>query len=258
MRSSLAISVSVWKALVLREALARLFSRRAAWFWLLFEPMAHIAFLMLLFSTIRVRHVGGIETPLWIMIGLCTFFFFTRAERQASNAVGANRALFAYRQVKPVDSVLARCFLEGAIMVVVSALIFALAGLYGLHAVPVDALRLLATVLAMWLIGAGFGMLNCVAEELTPELGRLLGMMNRPLYLASGLVFPIGSLPPEYRDWLMLNPLAHGLELARLGFAPFYHAVPGTSLAYLWLWAAGLVLAGLLFQVGFSKRLVMQ
>lgn len=250
--------MSVWKALVLREALARLFSRRAAWFWLLLEPIAHIAFLMLLFSTVRVRHVGGIDTPLWIMIGLCTFFFFTRAERQASNAISANKALFAYRQVKPVDSVLARCVLEGAIMTVVSVLIFALAGLAGLGVLPADALQLLGAVVAMWLIGAGFGMLSCVAEELTPELGRLLGMLNRPLYLASGLIFPIGSLPPAYRDWLMLNPLAHGLEVARLSFTPFYHAVPGTSLAYLWLWAGGLLLVGLLLQVGFAKRLVMQ
>lgn len=258
MRSSLAISVSVWKALLLREALARLFSRRAAWFWLLFEPIVHIAFLMLLFLTIRVRHVGGIETPLWIMIGLCTFFFFTRTERQASNAVSANKALFAYRQVKPVDGVFARSVLEGVIMTVVSVLIFSLAGLYGFRVLPVDSLQLLATLLAMWLIGAGFGMLSCVAEELTPELGRLLGLLNRPLYLASGLIFPIGSLPPAYREVLMLNPLAHGLELARLSFAPYYHAVPGTSLSYLWFWAAGLLLAGLLFQVGFAKRLVMQ
>jgi capsular polysaccharide transport system permease protein len=36
-RTSLAITLSVWKALFLRESLSCLFSARAAWFWLLAE-----------------------------------------------------------------------------------------------------------------------------------------------------------------------------------------------------------------------------
>src|SRR3546814_2028028 len=37
------VTLSVWKALLLREALARLFSGRASWFWLIAEPILHMA-----------------------------------------------------------------------------------------------------------------------------------------------------------------------------------------------------------------------
>ncbi len=104
-RSAFVITLSVWKALLLREALGRLFGRRAAWFWLLLEPLFHVGYLMLIFTVVRVRHVGGIATALWIMIGLVAYFMFQRASRQSMNAVGANFPLFVYRQVLPVDSV---------------------------------------------------------------------------------------------------------------------------------------------------------
>ena len=107
-RNALAITLSVWKALLLREALGRLFGRRAAWFWLLLEPLFHVAYLMTIFTVVRVRHIGGIATPLWIMIGLVAYFMFQHASRQAIHAVGANLPLFVYRHVLPVDSWLVR------------------------------------------------------------------------------------------------------------------------------------------------------
>ncbi|HSW20795.1 MAG TPA: hypothetical protein VLJ86_26470, partial [Ramlibacter sp.] len=64
-RSSLQITLQVWRALLLREALARLFGRRAALAWLLLEPLAHIGFMVFVYTVLRVRHVGGINTVLW-------------------------------------------------------------------------------------------------------------------------------------------------------------------------------------------------
>jgi capsular polysaccharide transport system permease protein len=54
----------------------------------------------------------------------------------------------------------------------------------------------------------------------------------------------------------MLNPVAHGLEAARLGFAPLYGAVEGTSVGYLYGFATTLLALGLALQVRFSMRLL--
>jgi capsular polysaccharide transport system permease protein len=255
-RSRIAITLSVWNALLLREALSRLFGRRVAWFWLLTEPVFHIAYLMFLFAVVRVRHVGGIDTPLWIMLGLLGYFMFQRPSRQAAGAITANRQLFAYRQVLPVDTVISRALLEGFLMVVVTLLLLVGAGAFGFEVWPDDPLRALVALLGLWCCGLGFGLLSSVAIELTPELGRVLNMLTRPLYMISGVVFPIGALPPPFRDWLMLNPLAHALEAIRLGFAPYYHAVPGVSMGYVFGFALVLLVAGLGMQVAFERRMV--
>ena len=69
-RSSWHITLSVWHALLLREAVSRMFSRRSALLWLLLEPVVHILVLALIFSAIRVRHIGGMDTGLWIAAGM--------------------------------------------------------------------------------------------------------------------------------------------------------------------------------------------
>lgn len=255
-RSSAAITFSVWKALFIRESLARLFSVRGAWFWLILEPIYHIAYLMAIFVVIRVRHIGGIETPMWIMVGMLVFLTFRRAGTQVANSVNANQALFSYRQVKPLDAALVRGLLEGFIMSIVTMILFAAAGLAGFKIEPADPLLMLKAFAGLWLLGLGYGLLLSVAVELVPEVGRIAGLAMTPLYFASGTIFPIATVPQPYQDALMLNPVAHGLEAARLGFSSYYHAVPALNLSYLYGWALVLVFAGLVFHRRFAAALL--
>lgn len=255
-RSPGAVTYSVWKALFLREAVNRVSGRRAAWLWLLLEPVAHIVFLMFVMTVIRLRVVGGIDTPLWIMVGLLAFFVFRRTATQGMNAIGANQALFAYRQVKPVDTVLVRAGLEGFAMVLIATILFVGAGLFGLQIIPADPLAVLEATFGLWLVGLGFGLITSVATELVPEIGKLIGLVLTPLYLFSGVIFPIAKVPPPYRDWLLLNPLVHGLEATRLGFAPHYEAVSELSIGYLFGFALVTIFLGLVLHVRFALRLV--
>lgn len=254
-RTSTDVTLSVWKALFLREALNRLSRERAAWLWLLLEPVAHIVFLIFLFLTIRIRVVGGIETAVWLMVGLMSFFMFRRTAQQAMNAVGANRALFTYRQVKPVDAVLVRAGVEGFLTILITIILFTGGGVYGFEVIPADPLAALGAFFGMWLIGLGFGLIASVASELVPELERIIDVVIQPLYFLSGVIFPLAIIPPPYRDWLMLNPLAHGVEAARLAFAPHYNAVPETSIAYMYGCALAGVFLGLALHYRFATRL---
>ncbi len=255
-RHPLSITVSVYRALFLREALGRLFSRRGAWAWLLLEPAFHIGFMVFVFTAIRVRTVGGIDSALWLVLGLLGFFLFRRTGSQGSNAISANRSLFTYRQVKPVDTVLARCGLEALFMFVVAALILAALALWGAPAWPHDPIAVMEAALGLWLLGTGFGLVVSVVTDLVEELGNVIDMLMTPLYLLSGVMLPLMSVPLPHRNWLMFNPVAHGLEALRLGFAPLYHAVPELSLLYLYGWALTLVFLGLVLQVRFQQSMV--
>ncbi|HNM20864.1 MAG TPA: hypothetical protein PKJ66_00095, partial [Rhodocyclaceae bacterium] len=58
-RSSLSVTLSVWKALLLREALTRVSGGRAPWAWLVLEPVVHIFFLAFVMLVVRQRLVAG-------------------------------------------------------------------------------------------------------------------------------------------------------------------------------------------------------
>ena len=95
LRSPLDVTLSVWKALFLREAVNRISRERTAWVWLLAEPMIHIVFITFIFSFVRVRVVGGIDTAVWIIVGFLVFFMFRRPAQQGMTAVGPTRRFLA-------------------------------------------------------------------------------------------------------------------------------------------------------------------
>lgn len=257
-RSSLAITFAVWRAVFLRESLDRLFDMRAAWFWLLMEPVMHIAFIAFVFAAIRLHTIGGIDTAVWIMVGMLAFFLFRRTALQVMYAVESNQPLFAYRQVKPFDVAIVRAGLEAFLMVIVSSVILGAAAFLGHVTFPRDPLLVAVALLGLWLYGLGFGLVASVLMELVPETEHILKLVMLPLYLVSGVIMPIMSVPQPYRDLLMFNPIAHGLELVRAGFVPYYHMVPGTSAGYLYAWAGGSILLGMALYRRYELRLVMQ
>lgn len=257
-RSGLSITTATWKGLLLRESVNRLASGRAAWVWLLVEPLIHVFVMLALFTVVRVTSVGGIDAMLWLMIGMLAFFLFRRTANQCTNAIAANRALFTYRQVKPVDTVLVRALTEGFLMLLVLVLSVLLLALLGHEVAPADPLALLGALLGLWLVGLGFGLIASVGVELVPETGKLVNILMIPAYIASGVMVQVGAIPEPYRSYLAMNPLVHGLESARLAFAPYYHTITDLSLSYLYAWALGLVFMGLALQVRFADRVVRQ
>lgn len=255
-RSSLQITASVWHALLLREAVARLFGRRWAAVWLLVEPLAGIGFLLGVYAILRARHVGGMDTLLWLSSGLLAFYLFRRTAAQGAAGIGANLALYTYRQVHPVDTIITRCVLEGLINLLIALGVLAALALLGIPVQAEDPLQIMQALLGLWLLGLGWGLCASVANGLLPELAGVLNLLLMPLMLVSGVVFPLSAIPYPWREWVMLNPVAHGIEGVRAGISPFYHHATELDMGYLCQWTLGLVFLGLALQVRFRHRLV--
>jgi capsular polysaccharide transport system permease protein len=247
---------SVWTALFLREALARLFSSRGAWAWLMLEPVFHIAYLVIIFTVIRVHYVSGFDTGLWIVVGLLAYFTFERASGQTANAINANKSLFSYRQVHPIDTMFVRAFLEVLLLSVVAICIFGIAAMLGHDVLPHDPFEFLVAIVGLWLLALGWGLVRAVLHDLVPELEIVLNFVMKPMYIISGVMVPLASIPLPYRDLLLYNPVAQGVEAARAGFSASYHPVLGLSVSYLFVFALGLFFMGLLLMRRFAVRLV--
>jgi len=255
-RSSWRITLSAWHALLLREAVARMFSRRIALVWLLAEPAANIGFMLLVFTVLRTRVVGGMDVVFWLSTGMLAFFLFKRTATQGAAAIGANLALFTYRQVQPTDTVLVRCVLEGFLMLLVTAIVIVAIALLGVPISIDNPMQVFASVLGLWLLALGWGMAVSVANELTPELANMLDLLMTPLMLISGVIFPLAAVPYTWREWLLLNPVAHGVEGARAGLSGYYHHAPELSVGFVYASAVVLLFLGLALQVRFRNRLL--
>lgn len=256
MRTSWQVTRSVWHAMFMREALARTTRDRFAWFWMLAEPIAFVVIMVLVRELLgRIRLIVGAEWIPWLVVGLVAFFLFREAVLRSLGAIEANRGLFAYRQVKPVDPVLVRNVLEGLLKTVVLFILIAGVALLGYDILPFDPLGAMFVWLSIWLLGFGAGLVVSVAGALVPEVERVVRMMMLPMLLLSGVIIPLQTMPYQVQQYLLYNPVAHGLESLRLSFFEYYHPVQGVDLGYLWFWALAMIALGLAMHLRFDMRL---
>jgi capsular polysaccharide transport system permease protein len=251
------VTWSVWKALFLREFMTRITQDRLAWFWMLFEPIAFIVIFVAIRTVISgsSRLIAGAEYVPWLLVGLLGFFLFRENMMRSIKAVEQTRNLFSYRQVKPIDPVLVRCFLEGWIKTFILAGFIAVGVLLGLGMFPENFPLALFGWISLWLLGIGVALVVSVLAALVDEIGKIIQILSFPLLLISGVMFPLNFLPHDLTALLLINPILHGIELLRLGFFEAYHPVQGISTIYLWLWILGSLMLGLALHMRFELRL---
>ncbi|WP_237886683.1 ABC transporter permease [Pseudomonas sp. PGPR40] len=231
-RSPLQIKKSVIFALVLREARARIGERRMGAMWILLEPICHLLILSVLFSLIRGRTIAGIDFPVFVLVGLAPFLLFRNTALRLMNSPKENRSLFGYKQIKPLDTFIARVLVEFSISSSVYViLVFAFAW-YGFDMSIKAPIEWVLTILLGLLFSFSLGVLLALIAHALPDSKLFIQMMFFPLYFISGVLIPAAYLPQAMLPLLLLNPFLHLLELIRSEIFPYYVPVDGISVKY--------------------------
>ncbi|HUG21243.1 ABC transporter permease [Piscinibacter sp.] len=238
-RGPLKVQRAVLLALVIRELRTRVQGRWLGMLWMLFEPLAHVLLILAVFGFRHHAASVNVEFPVFLVTGLLPFFIFRNLARRLPNAISSNRSLFSYRQVKPIDALIARVIVETGLYSAVYLTALVLLGWLGFHWLPWAPLELMAVSFVLVVFGAVAGLLFSVLAHNRPKVQTVIGWIFLPLYVASGVIFPLQSLPLEYRHWLMFNPLLHLVELSRTYFIPNYESLPGVNLGYPAAWTLG-------------------
>lgn len=231
-RSPLQIKKSVIFALILREARSRFGDRRMGATWTLIEPICHLLILSVLFSLIRGRSVAGIDFPVFVLVGLAPFLLFRNISMRLMNSPKENRALFAYKQIKPLDTFVARALVEFCISASAYAILvfgFAWCGFDMSIKSPIE---WMLTIMLGVSFSFGLGTLLSLIANAVPSSALIIRMMFFPLYFISGVLVPASYLPHAMLPLLLLNPFLHLLELIRAEIFPHYVPVDGVSVHY--------------------------
>lgn len=255
-RTSWQVTRSVWYAMFMREAISRTMADRMGWFWMIAEPMAFTLIMVSMRSFISSdRLVVNAEFIPWMITGMMGFFMIREGMMRGLGAVDANSALFAYRQVLPVDPVLVRNAVEGMLQTLIFLVFIVGALMLNVDMIPDNALKAMGWWLSLWCLGLGLGLIASVVGTLVPELATVVKMINMPLLILSGVIFPLNHLPHWLLEYLLYNPIVHGLELLRASFFHGYKVVHGTDATYFWMFTLATIALGLLMHVRFKEKL---
>jgi capsular polysaccharide transport system permease protein len=231
-RSAWEIQRAVLFALVLREMKARVGGQWIGAVWTLIEPLTHVLILVTILGLLRGVGPSGTEYPVFLVTGLLPFFLFQHLAMRLMDGIEANRGLFSYRQVKPLDTLLSRACIEALMNLLVYAFTLGILAWLGFSVVPAGPLEMMGVNVVLLLLGTGLGILFAVLTHERPRLRSFVRMTMMPLYFASGVIFQVDVLPREYLDWLLLNPLLHLVELSRHAFLPVYVPAQGINMLY--------------------------
>lgn len=232
-RNPLKITQAVIFALTLREIRGRLNARRIGTFWILFEPIAHVLGMVAIITIVRGRTIPGFEVPVFLLTGIVPFLMMKNICLKLMEAVASNKALFSYRQIKPFDALIARMIVEFSLFACVYFILMISVGfLAGYSIAIVHPLEWLGILAVGVLFSLSVGLILCVIGEAVPELKTFFRLMFLPLYLISGVVYPIWILPANILPWITWNPFVHIIDSLRRATFLHYPITPGVNALY--------------------------
>ncbi|AIR91633.1 phosphate ABC transporter permease [Pseudomonas cremoricolorata] len=199
---------------------------------MLFEPIVHLLLFSLLFSLLRGRTVAGVEYPVFILVGMAPFLLYRNTATRLMDSLRENRSLFGYKQIKPLDTYVARVIVESCTSATVYAILVFGFAWFGFDMSVHRPIEWIGTLLLGLGFAFGLGMLLALITHAMPSLKMIIRMAFFPLYFISGVLIPASYLPQAMMPILLLNPFLHILELIRAEVLPHYVPVDGVSATY--------------------------
>ncbi|MFN7065708.1 MAG: ABC transporter permease, partial [Aquificaceae bacterium] len=177
------------------------------------------------------KTIYQVDFPLFIASGVVPFFMFRHTALQVMNSIEANRGLFYYQPVKPIDAMIARGILEGLVFSAIWVIIFTMLALLGFTTEIRDPLGLLTVYLLFYTFSFAVGLILCIVVNIFEEFRNVVSPTMILLFFISGVFFSINMIPKKFHIFLLWNPLLHFIELSRVSLFPLYRA-DGVSMEY--------------------------
>lgn len=215
--ASLRQRLRILAALIIRETCARFGRSWGGYVWAIAEPAGGIVLLAVAFSIITHKPPIGSSFLYFYASGFVPFTMYNAVAGATMHAIRANKGLLTYPVVSPMDTVLARGALEAMTHFVIALVLFPAIALYDGVSPEIDLAMLALCFVMAFALGLGVGTLNCVLLGFFPTWQNIWGVITRPLFIVSGVLFNLETLPSYLSDVLWYNPIAHIIAVARYG-----------------------------------------
>ena len=226
------IQKNVIKALMYRELKTKISKARFGLLGVLIEPFLTLVIFIIIFSVFRIRPTNGLNIYLFLGIGFMYYRTFQGSIISSLNSLNANRALFTYKQVKPIDTVITRCIVEAyinfIILIVLFLVNFLIEGYLLIDSFPMFIL----SFAALNIFCLSLGIITMVACYRYEWLKISIPFILRPLFFTSGVLFSIRIIPQDLHPLLTWNPILHAIEVARNSINYEYILVDNISIMY--------------------------
>ncbi len=260
LRKSSKIFLSVIKALFLRELNTRISIGKSGLFWTFFEPF----FQIFIFISIRVAIVSNgsnsvttFDYAIFMASGFIAFNMFKNILSGATGAFAANKALFNYKQVKPIDTIFGRLLLEVFLSSIIVLLFLFIGFLFGYNVEPQNIVMVFFAYVWILVFSFSIGLIVAIGNIFFVSIGKFVGMFSFALLIFSAVFFPINNIPPAVQEILLYNPLVHFMEMIH-GYYIYELDDRFVDYQYMLYWTITPLFIGTWLYIKLEKRIISQ
>ncbi|ETX26994.1 ABC transporter permease [Roseivivax isoporae] len=232
-------------ALMLREMSTSFGRVSGGYLWALLQPIGGVAIMTLVFSFAFRNPPIGNNFALFYATGLVPLGMYQDINQKLATALRFSRPLLAYPSVTFMDALIGRVLLNALTQALVFFIVFTGIMLFTDARAVIDMTAIMRAFLMLLALSLGVGVTNCFLQGVFPVWQQIWSILNRPLFIISGIFFVIDYMPRYARELLLWNPVAHPIMEMRAGFFPTYEAVY-VSEVYVYGVAGSLSVFGLL------------
>ncbi|MEA2018434.1 MAG: ABC transporter permease, partial [Campylobacterota bacterium] len=246
---------SVITALFLREIQTRFGTKSLGYFWAIFDAMLMVLVFAGLKSAISENSMPGVDFPVFLATGFLAFFLWKNIVGKSMGAFSSNTALFNYKQVKPIDTIISRFLIE-VLVSSMATFVFLAIGLYFDFDVAIENFNMvMLAVVWLSIFGFSIGLFTAVVGTFYETFTKIVNVVMTPLLFVSALMYTVDSLPPMLREIVLYNPLVHFIEMIHGN----YFSVLNTQYVdyeYMFYWTFIPLFLGLYFYTKAEKKIV--
>lgn len=241
---SVASQARVLHALVLREMMTRYGREGIGFLWLIAEPLAFCLGVMVLWTAIKPAYEYGVRVAPFVMSGYMCLLLLRHLITHSMHALQANSGLLFHRSVRPLHIYLSRAALEFLGSTLAFFVVYSILLILGQVSPPQDWLLLYTGWFALGWVSFGLALVLSALSIRYEAVERLNNLVLYLLIPLSGAFVMAHYVPASYRDYFLLIPFPHAIEMVRAGI--WSDAVKTHyTVWYPFAFGGGLVLLGL-------------
>jgi len=216
MLQELKTQINVIGALTIYDLQGQMKKYNHGYAWVILEPMMFIAFIRLARQFFSPLAPPNDMPPLtFYTLGIVPLFLFMDVMKEVFTAAGSPSKLYQFPRVTPVDLAIAQGLASFCIYFVLFWIFLLPISIYEGAWPPENALGVMVTLLAIWLLAAAIGFVCSAAFRVFPPVTQFIAYFTRALRMIGGMFFVITMLPTTVWPYLTWDPVLHLNEFMR-------------------------------------------
>ena len=181
--------------------------------WFFIQPLLSTIVFSIIFNKVAGISTDGTPPNLFYMSGIIAWNYFSGCLSETSNVFNRNAGLFSKvyfpRIVVPLSIVISKLttFFVQSVLLLILYFYYSANGELNYHFDYTYLVLLPIMILQMAILGLGLGSIISSLTVKYRDLGFLLGFGTQLLMYACPIVYPLSSVPENYKFYIELNPM---------------------------------------------------